>query len=89
MWTGKTLNSKTILSVYRYKPPEENFFGNMRCEPLEAMSDLINNLGRREITLKAGDFVSTGAVTVPLSFSKGSQVTADFGNIGSIELIFG
>ena len=60
----------------------------MRCEPLQALVDLVNHLSIRNIYLKKGDFISTGAATVPQSFTKGSNVKADFGVIGKIKLSF-
>ena len=66
----------------------ENFLGDMRCQPLEAMADLVNHLSSRDISLRKGDFVSTGAATVPQRFKKGSSVNANFGIIGNIQLTF-
>jgi 2-keto-4-pentenoate hydratase len=60
----------------------------MRCIPLEALADLINHLKERGIALNEGDFVSTGAATVPQPFQKGSKVVADFGELGRIDLSF-
>ena len=54
----------------------------------ETMADLINHLSARGISLKAGDFVSTGAATVPQLFDRGSHVKADFGIMGKIQLTF-
>lgn len=45
-------------------PPAENFLGG---EPLQALEDLLNHLAERGVSLKAGDFASTGAATVPQS----------------------
>ena len=66
----------------------ENFLGDMRCVPIEAVADLVNHLSSRGIALAAGDFVSTGAATVPQHIAKGSCVVADFGALGRIELEF-
>ena len=66
----------------------ENFLGDMRCVPIEALADLVNHLAARGCTLKSGDFVSTGAATVPQAVQAGSQVVADFGILGKIELRF-
>ncbi|WP_282605147.1 2-keto-4-pentenoate hydratase [Pelagibius sp. Alg239-R121] len=66
----------------------ENFLGDMRCIPIDALAALINHLASRGIGLKAGDFVSTGAATVPQPVKAGSHVVADFGSIGKIELQF-
>ena len=69
--------------------PAENFLGELRGAPLNALADLLNHLAQRGYSLHVGDYVSTGAATVPQPFQKGSVVTADFGNVGSITLQFG
>lgn len=68
--------------------PAENFLGEMRCVPIVALVELVNHLAARGFGLKAGDFISTGAATVPQHFAKGSQVNADFGALGRIDLRF-
>ena len=69
--------------------PAENFLGELRGAPLKALADLLNHLAHRGYSLNVGDYVSTGATTVPQPFQKGSVVNADFGNVGSITLQFG
>ena len=68
--------------------PAENFLGDMRCIPAQAAADLVNHLASRGEVLAAGDFISTGAATVPQSFAAGDAVAADFGEIGRIKLQF-
>jgi 2-keto-4-pentenoate hydratase len=69
--------------------PAENFLGDLRGAPLQALADLLNHLAQRDYSLNKGAYVSTGAATVPQLFNKGSVVNADFGNVGSITLQFG
>ncbi|MEC8595690.1 MAG: hydratase, partial [SAR324 cluster bacterium] len=69
--------------------PAENFLGELRGAPLNALADLMNHLAQRGYSLHIDDYVSTGAATVPQPFQKGSVVNADFGNAGSITLQFG
>ena len=69
--------------------PAENFLGELRGAPLKALADLLNHLAQRGFSLHVGDYVSTGAATVPQPFQKGSVVNADFGTVGSITLQFG
>ncbi len=66
--------------------PAENFLGEYRCVPIEAVADLVNHLRSRGIGMKAGEFISTGAATVPQHVSRGSVVSADFGSLGHIRL---
>ena len=68
--------------------PAENFLGEMRCLPAQAAADLVNHLAARGHMLAAGDFVSTGAASVPQPFAGGDTVSADFGPLGFIELAF-
>ncbi|MGB0689294.1 MAG: 2-keto-4-pentenoate hydratase [Candidatus Puniceispirillum sp.] len=68
--------------------PAENFLGDMRCVPAQAAADLVNHLASRNISMHEGDFLSTGAATVPQPFQAGSNVHADFGTLGMIELTF-
>ena len=87
-WKNINFRKHLISLKVDEKPSAENFLGDMRCEPLEAAVDLINHLSKREIFLKKGDFISTGATTVPQKFYKNSFVKADFGIIGEITLTF-
>ena len=87
-WNNLNFRNHSICLQVDDNPPAENFLGDMRCQPLEAVADLVNHLSSREISLRKGDFVSTGAATVPQPFLKGSFVTADFGIIGKIQITF-
>jgi 2-keto-4-pentenoate hydratase len=68
--------------------PAENFLGEMRCLPSQAAADLVNHLAARGHRIEAGDFISTGAASVPQPFAAGDNVHADFGALGVIELAF-
>ena len=68
--------------------PAENFLGEMRCLPAQAAADLVNHLAARGHVLQAGDFISTGAASVPQPFSAGDHLHADFGALGIIEVTF-
>ena len=65
-----------------------NFLGDMRCSPVQAATDLVNHLNKRGISLSEGDFISTGAATMPQSFGSGDVIKANFGKLGFIELDF-
>ncbi len=47
-----------------------------------------NELSRHEITLAAGQFVTTGTCLVPLEIGPGDAVFADFGVVGRVSLQF-
>lgn len=87
-WKNLNFRNHSICLKVDDNPAAENFLGDMRCYPLEAMANLVNHLSSRDISLRKGDFVSTGAATVPQPFIKGSCVNANFGIIGNIQLTF-
>ena len=68
--------------------PSDNFLGDMRGPPLQALCDLANHLTGRGCRLEAGDFVSTGAACVPQPVAKGCHVDVDFGSLGAINVRF-
>ena len=70
------------------RSPAKNFLGELRCVPIEALADLVNHLQSRQIPLTAGQYVSTGAATVPQPVTKGSRVVADFGALGCMQIHF-
>ena len=87
-WRNLNFRNHNITLQVDDNLPAENFLGDMRCQPIEAVADLVNHLSNRDISLRKGDFVSTGAATVPQPIIKGSFVNADFGIIGKIQLTF-
>lgn len=87
-WQGlDLLNHEVRVSVDGGAPPD-NFLGDMRGPPLQALCDLANHLIGRGFHLEAGDIVSTGAACVPQPGAKGSHVEADFGTLGAINVMF-
>ena len=87
-WQGTDFQNHPISLSVSGADAAENFLGEMRCVPAEAVADLVNHLAARGYELAAGDFVSTGAATVPQPFVAGDNVIADFGSLGIIELQF-
>lgn len=69
-------------------PESENFLGEMRCDPLQVLTDLVNALGVRGVDLASGNFVTTGAAAVPVHVTPGCSIRADFGDLGDIEVVF-
>lgn len=69
-------------------PPAENFLGDMRGQPVAAVAELANHLAGRGYHLQKGDYVSTGAATVPQAVQPGSVAEADFGPLGRMRVTF-
>ncbi len=87
-WRDVDLQSLVIENVVDGRPAAENFLGEERCVPLEALGEALATIGARGIALEAGQYVSTGAATVPQPVRAGSVVTARFGDLATIEARF-
>ena len=68
--------------------PAENFLGECRCDPIDAMVQAAGILGERGIAIEAGQYVSTGAATDPQPVRTGSVVHAQFGALGAVDVAF-
>ena len=68
--------------------PAENFLGECRCDPIEALVQAAGILGERGIAIEAGQYVSTGAATDPQPVRIGSLVRAQFASLGAIDIAF-
>jgi len=68
--------------------PSPNLLGEMRCDAREAVANLANLIAKRGLSLRAGDLLLTGTVTVPMAVRKGSHLVADFGSLGRLDVTF-
>ena len=87
-WQGTDFQRHHITLTVDGGTQSDNFLGEMRCQPVAAVADLLNHLAGRGYGMKRGDWVSTGAATVPLHIHAGAHVAADFGTLGRIDLRF-
>ncbi len=55
-----------------------------RTEPAKILIWLANELSRRGVGLRAGQYVTTGSATLPVILQKGQQAVATYGQFGSI-----
>jgi 2-keto-4-pentenoate hydratase len=90
-WRGADLGSARVMAEVSDAAGglRDTREGNGRSalgEPCAALAWLVNELCGRGVTLKAGQFVSTGTCTVPLAVEPGDRVRADYGPFGIIEL---
>jgi 2-keto-4-pentenoate hydratase len=68
--------------------PFQGSGANVLGDPRLALAWLVNELSRFGICAQKGQYVMTGTCMIPLAIVPGSQVKADFGVIGGIELRF-
>ncbi|MED3624714.1 2-keto-4-pentenoate hydratase [Neobacillus thermocopriae] len=56
--------------------------------PAHAIAWLANKLSEFDITLKAGELILPGALSAALTVQKGDKISAHFGKLGSVSVIF-
>jgi len=99
-WRSLDLSAHRVLgSVVRGSaglsgPPAESLEreglgANVLGDPREALTWLVHELSQLNITLRAGQVVTTGTCLVPLPIAPGRRVTCDFGELGSVSVSFG
>jgi 2-keto-4-pentenoate hydratase len=62
---------------------------NVLGDPRTALTWLVNELSGMQITLAAGQVVTTGTCLVPIPVAPGQEVSGDFGALGRVALRFG
>ena len=70
------------------KYTREGTGGNVLGDPRLALTWLVNQLSGLGITLQKGHVVTTGTCMVPLEIEPGDRVSADYGPLGRINMIF-
>jgi 2-keto-4-pentenoate hydratase len=85
-WRGTDLVSHAVHARIDGKLERHGCGANVLGDPREALTWLVNELSGLQITLRAGQIVTTGTCVVPLPIEPGDHVTADFGKLGRIEV---
>jgi 2-keto-4-pentenoate hydratase len=62
---------------------------NVLGDPRVALAWLVNELSALNLTLHAGEVVTTGTCLVPLAIAPGDRFTADFGPLGVVDVQIG
>lgn len=70
------------------KYTREGTGGNVLGDPRTALTWLANQLSALGITLQKGQVVTTGTCMVPLELLPGDRVSADYGPLGRVDMIF-
>ena len=61
---------------------------NVLGDPRLALTWIVNELSRNNISLIAGSTVATGTCTTPIGIKAGDTITADFGTLGGLQVLF-
>lgn len=68
------------------KPIASGNSSNVLDNPANAVASLANMLARDNKKLKAGNIITSGAITDAVSFSQGDIVSAEFTNLGTVSM---
>jgi 2-keto-4-pentenoate hydratase len=88
-WRAKDLKEHVVVGSVTGKLRRDGKGANVLGDPRVALTWLANELSRLEITLSAGQVVTTGTCMTPLPIASGDHVSADFGDLGNVEVRFG
>ncbi|MDP6787953.1 MAG: hypothetical protein QF830_03125 [Rhodospirillales bacterium] len=85
-WRDANLRSGPVRLLIDGKVEAEQMASEDRCDPLWVLAAAATNLARNGETLRAGQYVSTGAHITPHPVPLGHVVVADFGDLGAVEV---
>jgi 2-keto-4-pentenoate hydratase len=88
-WRSVDLVRHQVVGSIPGKVRREGAGVNVLGDPRLALTWLVNELSRLNLTLRAGQVVTTGTCIVPLEIASGDRVCADFGKLGTVEVRIG
>lgn len=85
-WRGMDLAAHPVTCTVSERYTRDGVGANVLGDPRLALTWCINELSQLGIDLKAGEVITTGTAAVPLEIQPGDQVTADFGELGTVSV---
>jgi len=67
--------------------PIRAYQGEFRRDPLAIATELLNDLAVRGVAFSAGDYLSTGSLTVPTPIGRGQSFIAKFDDVATLGLV--
>lgn len=87
-WKNIDLPNTEVIAYFDNIEVGRNLGSNVLGNPLKSLTWLTNHLIERGYNLKAGDWVTTGAIIGPIPVQPPVKVKGDFGKLGTIEFDF-
>jgi 2-keto-4-pentenoate hydratase len=84
-WRAMDLVAHSVRGQIAGKRESNGCGANVLGDPRDALAWLVNELSSLQITLRAGQVVTTGTCLPPLPIEPGDHVIADFGTLGRVE----
>jgi 2-keto-4-pentenoate hydratase len=88
-WGAADLVQHRVTGSIEGRHSREGSGANVLGDPRVALAWLVNELSSLNITLRAGEVVTTGTCLVPLEIAPGDRVIADFGRLGVVDAHIG
>ena len=85
-WRARDLTTHAATASINGKPVATGTGANVLGDPRLALTWLVNELSRYGDGISAGQFVTTGTCVVPPAVAPGDLFTADFGDLGSVQV---
>ncbi len=87
-WKSIDLSQIKVTGYFNDKEVGQELGANVMGDPLNSLTWLANHLPKRGYSLKAGEWVTTGAVVGPIPAKPPVKVRGEFGDLGSVHLNF-
>ncbi len=87
-WRELDLAEQEVVGYFENKEVGREKGSNVHGNPLNSLTWLANHLIKRGHHIKAGDWITTGAVIGPIPVQPPMKIKGDFGALGSIEFDF-
>jgi 2-keto-4-pentenoate hydratase len=87
-WRSIDLAAHRVRARVDGRAEHEGRGANVLGDPREALAWLFNELSRVNVTVKAGQVVTTGTCVTPLPIEPHDSVAADFGALGTVVVSF-
>jgi 2-keto-4-pentenoate hydratase len=88
-WRSIDLAAHRVTGAVSGKLEREGIGANVLGDPRDALAWLVNELSQLDLTLRAGQVVTTGTCLVPLPIAPDDRVACDFGLLGTVSVSFG
>ena len=87
-WRNRDLKALDVDLLFDGEKVGEGLPEAMRCDETWALTWTVNHLSKRGITVKAGDYITTGAAAMPKPLGAAREVIARFHGIGDVRVTF-
>jgi 2-oxo-3-hexenedioate decarboxylase len=87
-WRNRDLKALAVDLLFDGEKVGEGLPEGARCDEAWALTWTVNHMMRRGVTVKAGDYITTGAAATPKPLGTAREVIARFHGIGDVKVTF-